>query len=210
MHNSVSDIVISNLAGQRRMLDVVRSALRFSNRVSIAVSFFRYSGFGLIAEELQEFQDRGGQLRFLASTYMGVTQPEALRALLKFPSVTSRLHLAHQGGGKGQGFHAKMYVIEDDPAECWIGSSNFTKGGLSTNLEANLRHVGEEEVSTVKALFDQLWSRNDALPLTDELIDAYAETVQEITDVASAGPVQCVGGAGWKLRCRDLSQSSSG
>ena len=174
-----SDIVIANLPGQTRMLDVVRSALRSANRVSIAVSFFRYSGFGLIAEELQEFQERGGELRLLVSTYMGVTQPEALRALLKFSGVTSRLHLAHQGGGKDQGFHAKMYVIEDDPAECWIGSSNFTKGGLSTNLEANLRHVGDVEVSTVRTLFDRLWARNDALPLTDELIDAYAETVRK-------------------------------
>lgn len=180
MHIQTPESVIANLPGQSRMLDVVRGALHSANRLSIAVSFFRYSGFGLIAEELEEFQKRGGELRFLVSTYMGVTQPEALRALLKFPGVTSRLHLAHQGGGRGrgQGFHAKMYVIEDDPAECWIGSSNFTKGGLSTNVEANLRHVGEEEVSTVKALFDQLWSRNDALPLTDDLIEAYAETVQ--------------------------------
>ena len=179
MRMSASESVVANLPGQRRMLDVVRSALHSSDRLSIAVSFFRYSGFGLVAGELDEFQQRGGRLRLLVSTYMCVTQPEALKAVLGFRNVTSRLHLAHTGAGKDQGFHAKMYVIEDDPAECWIGSSNFTKGGLSTNIEANLRHAGAAEVSDVRNLFDQFWSRDDALPLTHELIDAYATAIRQ-------------------------------
>ena len=161
------------------MLDVVRGALRSSSRVSIAVSFFRFSGFGLVAEDLKTFQRRGGRLRLLVSTYMCVTQPEALRAILTFPNVSSRLHLARGAGSADQGFHAKMYVLEDDPAECWVGSSNFTKGGLSTNVEANLRHVGAVEVSAVQGLFDQLWSRGDTRPLTEELIDAYSQEIVE-------------------------------
>lgn len=177
MRIPTSEIVIANLPGQRRMLDVVREALRSATRVSIAVSFFRYSGFGLVSDELKTFEQRGGSLRLLVSTYMGVTQPEALRAILRFPSVTSRLHLAHQNSEREQGFHAKMYVFEDDPAECWVGSSNFTKGGLSTNVEANLRHVGSGEVSSVQSLFDRFWSRPDAAPLTEELIEAYSRTI---------------------------------
>lgn len=169
-------IVVANLPGQTRMLDVVRDALRASDRVSIAVSFFRYSGFGLIADDLKAFEARGGRLRLLASTYMGVSQPEALEALLAFPNVEARLHLADRVGGVGQGFHAKMYVIEDDPGEGWVGSSNFTKGGLTTNLEANLRHVGREEVAAVRGLFDQLWGRDDTRPLSASLIEAYAKS----------------------------------
>ena len=189
MHIPASDVVVANLPGQCRMLDVVRGALRSANRVSVAVSFFRYSGLGLIADELQEFHRRGGQLRLLVSTYMCVTQPEALKALLAFPNIASRLHLAHQGG-RGVGFHAKMYLIEDHPAECWIGSSNFTKGGLSTNVEANLRHVGAPEVSSVRALFEQLWQRDDTLPLTDELIDVYAQTIRQSPAWPMAAPAK--------------------
>lgn len=179
MHNLSSEIVVANLPGQRRMLDVVRDALRSADRVSIAVSFFRYSGFGLVAEELEQFQARGGTLRLLVSTYMCVTQPEALKAVLEFPGVSSRLHLAHQQDGKSKGLHAKIYVIEDDPAECWVGSSNFTKGGLATNIEANLRHVGQDEVSEVQGLFERLWTRDDTRPLSHELIDAYAQTIRQ-------------------------------
>lgn len=161
------------------MLDVVRGALRSSSRVSIAVSFFRFSGFGLIADDLKDFQARGGTLRLLTSTYMSVTQPEALEAVLAFPNVVGRLHLADRIGGMGQGFHAKMYVIEDAPAEGWIGSSNFTKGGLATNIEANLRHMGASEVASVQSLFEQLWSRVDTQPLTRELIEGYKQTFRE-------------------------------
>lgn len=177
MHIPESDIVVANLPGQRRMLDVVRGVLQSASRISIAVSFFRFSGFGLLADDLKEFQARGGKLRLLTSTYMQVTQPDALRAVLAFPNVDSRLHLAHLADGRGHGFHAKMYVMDDEPKECWIGSSNFTKGGLSTNVEANLRHVGATEVSVVQRLFEQLWTRGDVLPLTDELIEAYSQSI---------------------------------
>jgi len=112
MRTPTSEIVVSNLPGQRRMLDVVRGALRAADRLSVAVSFFRYSGLGLVADELKQFEARGGQLRLLVSTYMCVTQPEALHAILRFQSVSSRLHLARLSRSKDQGFHAKMYVIE--------------------------------------------------------------------------------------------------
>lgn len=180
MRLSTSDAVVSNLPGQRRMLDVVRASLRSSRQVSIAVSFFRYSGFGLVADDLKEFQERGGRLRLLVSTYMFVTQPDALKAVLAFPGVTARLHLASPAGAANQGFHAKMYVLDDEPAECWVGSSNFTKGGLATNIEANLRHLGDPEVTVVRSLFEQLWSRADVLPLTHDLIEDYRRSIPPI------------------------------
>lgn len=159
------------------MLDVVRVALAGSTRVSIAVSFFRYSGFGLVANDLRDFQQRGGRLRLLVSTYMYVTQPAALSAVLELPGIEGRLHLANNAALSSQGFHTKMYVLEDDPAECWVGSSNFTKGGLAANIEANLRHVGGREVARVSGLFEQLWSRADVLPLTSDLIDDYRRCI---------------------------------
>lgn len=184
-----SEVVVANLPGQRRMLDVVRGALRSTRRVSIAVSFFRFSGFGLVADDLKEFQRRGGQLRLLVSTYMAVTQPDALKAVLAFPSVDARLHVVGHGGAPSHGFHAKMYLFEDDPAECWVGSSNFTKGGLSVNVEANLRHDGAGEVASVRHLFEQLWTRGDTLPLTDDLIEAYRRSIRMFTQPVTQPPM---------------------
>lgn len=159
------------------MLDVLRAALASSRRVSIAVSYFRYSGFGLIVDDLRTFQQDGGQLRLLVSTYMSVTQPAALDAVLRFPGVQARLHLANPCGSSSTSFHAKMYVLDDEPAACWVGSSNFTKGGLAANIESNLRHVGGAEVAQVRALFEQLWSRPDVLALTPDLIEDYRRSI---------------------------------
>lgn len=165
------------MPGHPRMLDVVRSAFRSARRLSVAVSFFRYSGFGLVADDLREFLHRGGELRLLVSTYLGVTQPEALEAVLEFPGVQSRLFLAHRAGESTVGFHPKLYLIDDEPGECWVGSSNFTKGGLATNIEANLRHEGGPEVASVRSLFDRLWAHENVRPLTREIIGDYARSI---------------------------------
>ena len=183
-----TDVVISNWPGERRMLDVVRDALGSARQLDIGVSFFRFSGFGLVADDLAAFEGRGGALRLLVSTYMCVTQPEALRAVLALPGVTTRLHLTDREAGAGQGFHAKIYLVGDDPAECWVGSSNFTRGGLATNLESNLHHSGSAEVARVKALFERLWSRKATVPLTSEVIDAYATSYQEAVSHARSKP----------------------
>ena len=107
MRGRAPECIVANLPGHSRMLDVVRDALRRANRLSIAVSFFRYSGFGLVADDLRDFEARGGRLRLLVSTYMNVTQPEALAQLLKFPAVEGRLHLANWPDRAPQGFTRK-------------------------------------------------------------------------------------------------------
>ncbi len=169
--------VVSNRSGQRRMLEVVRAALATSDQIAISVSFLRCSGLGLVANDLRSFGDRGGVLRFLTSTYMGITQPDALRALRSFSGVECRVHTPGAGGSIGVGFHTKLYVFDGDRDECWVGSSNFSKGGLATNLEANLRHVGQHETTSVRRLFDLLWQRPDVISPTDAFLAAYAAAI---------------------------------
>jgi len=159
------------------MLDVVRTALQTATEIAISVSFLRYSGLGLIADDLKKFGARGGRIRFLTSTYMGITQPEALRALQSFEGVQCRVHVPGHGGCRATGFHTKVYVFSGASNECWVGSSNFSKGGLATNIEANLRHLGSAELACVGALFNQLWQRSDVLAMNDKFADAYAQSL---------------------------------
>jgi len=86
--------VASNIPGELRMLDVLRDRLRDSQDIAISVSFLRYSGLGLIVDDLKNFVDRGGRLRILTSTYLGITQPEALQQLSKITGVECRVHVA--------------------------------------------------------------------------------------------------------------------
>lgn len=162
---------VLNLPDDRRMLDVVRRGLETADDVRIAVSFTRCSGLGLLIDPLREVADRGGHVRLLTSTYLSVTQPEALEVLQRLPAVETRV----QTGAVG--FHAKFWWFRGNTgAECWAGSSNLTKGGLTTNLEWNLRQVDADLVDATRHQFDGLWLRDDVRLLNDELIRTYRQT----------------------------------
>jgi HKD family nuclease len=157
--------VASNIPGELRMLDVLRDRLRDSREIEISVSFLRYSGFSLIVDDLKAFVERGGKIRILTSTYLGITQPEALDQLAKIAGVECRVHVAgfsKQLPIKGNaGFHTKLFIFKNGHTECWVGSSNLTKGGLASNIEANLCHVcaryGAWRVSAIQSAMVADW-----------------------------------------------------
>jgi len=175
--------VASNIPGELRMLDVLRDRLKDSREISISVSFFRYSGLGLIVDDLKKFVERGGRLRLLTSTYLGITQPEALQELSKITGVECRVHVAgfvNMLPTKGNtGFHTKLFIFKNGHNECWVGSSNMTKGGLASNIEANLCHVEDVAICAVENVFDILWNRQDVVPLSTKFTEAYALALSE-------------------------------
>lgn len=165
---------VLNLPDDVRMLDVVRTALSTADEVRIAVSFTRCSGLGLLIDPLREVADRGGAIRVLTSTYQHVTQPDALDVLRRLPRVEARV----QHGPIG--LHAKFWWFRvGKGGECWAGSSNLSKGGLSSNLEWNLRRVGPAVLEETRAQFDTLWNRPDVHALDDAFVAAYRRVWRE-------------------------------
>ncbi len=159
---------VLNLPGEARMLDVVRRGLESADEVRIAVSFTRCSGLQLLVDPLRELAERGGRAQVLTSTYQCITQPEALETLLRLPNIDTRV----QSGPFA--FHAKFWWFQGGRgAECWAGSSNLTKGGLSTNLEWNLRSIDPARLEQTRTQFRQLWSREDVSQLDEALIARY-------------------------------------
>lgn len=182
--------VASNIPGELRMLDVMRDRLQTSQNIAISVSFLRFSGLGLIIDDIKNLAARGGWVRILTSTYLGITQPEALEELLKISSLECRVHIAGYalaGASHCQtGFHTKLFIFKNGHIECWVGSSNLTKGGLASNIEANLCHDDQEAIGAVETVFDMLWHRPDVTPLSRQLIDAYKQAVSK----SAAAPFQ--------------------
>ena len=184
-----------NLPGQGRMLDVVRRGLEASHEASLAVAFTCYSGLGLITESLRDIGARGGSVRLLTSTYQTITQPEALEAVRAMPFIDCRLHVyradRRQGGAVRMapvGFHTKYWSFKGTTDEAWIGSSDLTKGGLSTNVEWNLRTAEPRTLATTRRQFDVLWARPDVHRLTGQLVADYAEEYDAMV-AARAPPV---------------------
>jgi superfamily II DNA or RNA helicase len=167
----------TNIPGSLRMLDVMRGHLAGATEFSLSVSFLRSSGLQLVASDLRAFAARGGRARVLTSTYLGHTQPGALRVLSRIEGVEAKLHFPSTGR---EGFHPKFMIFEGtEEASCWVGSSNLSKGGLTSNIEANLKHDDPEVVAHVLSAFDEIWAHEGSLELNDWVIAYYERTLQE-------------------------------
>jgi superfamily II DNA or RNA helicase/HKD family nuclease len=144
----------SNHPARQRMLDVLRDEITRADCVDIAVSFLRFSGLSLIIECLQAFRARGGRLRLLTSTYLGVTQADALRFLAE--SLNQEELRVYDSSAPG--FHIKLFVFGHGHSNsCWVGSSNLTKGGLASNLELNVNNREPHVVDAIHKEFELLW-----------------------------------------------------
>ena len=91
-------------------------------------------------------------------------------------------------------FHAKAYIthakLDVVGAQALVGSSNFTRPGLTENVELNVQIQSGREVSQLQDWFDQHWA--EAKEITDDVLslisrhihaytpfDVYAKALQE-------------------------------
>jgi hypothetical protein len=77
-------------------------------------------------------------------------------------------------------FHAKAYIthakLEVVGSQALVGSSNFTKPGLTTNIELNVQIQSAREVAQLQEWFETHWE--DATEITDAIIDTIERHVQ--------------------------------
>ena len=80
-------------------------------------------------------------------------------------------------------FHAKAYIthakLEVVGSQALVGSSNFTKPGLTENIELNVQIQSAREVAQLQEWFEEHW--NEAKEVSDELI----ETIERHTRLYS-------------------------
>ena len=70
-------------------------------------------------------------------------------------------------------FHAKTYIthakLEVVGSQALVGSSNFTKPGLTENIELNVQIQSAREVAQLQDWFEAHW--NQAKDVTEEVVD---------------------------------------
>ena len=129
-----------------------------ADRVDFMVSFTRWSGVQLLIPPLQELAKRHVPVRIITSTYMGITEPKALRHLLQFENVELRIVNEYK-----KSFHTKAYLFERCSGQhsVIVGSSNLSQAALTTGYELNVR-LPETRYLPVyqqtKDLFDTVWN----------------------------------------------------
>jgi hypothetical protein len=76
-----------------------------------------------------------------------------------------------------QFLHAKAFIFNVEDGGLLVGSSNFTRAGLHSNLELNLGHYEDPVVGKVEKWYEELWSKAvpfDLAAFYDRMIAEYS------------------------------------
>lgn len=164
--------------GEDPLLPHVRSHLDRADSADLAVAFLLESGMALLGEHFRDLLGRGGRLRIVTGTYLGVTDPNALLELLdikeEYPDqLDLRVFEAND-----QSFHPKAYLFHNVAGEgvALVGSSNLTRPALTTGVEWNFRTIHSRDragFTAVRDAFDELLGHPRVRHLDADWVDAY-------------------------------------
>ncbi|MCY7910238.1 DUF3427 domain-containing protein [Bacillus inaquosorum] len=167
-----------NLLGNHRADDnffkTLKNEMLTADRVDFMVSFTRWSGVQLLIPPLQELNKRNVPVRIITSTYMGITEPKALKQLMQFQNVDLRIVNDYR-----QSFHTKAYLFErlSGQHSVIIGSSNLSQSALTTGYELNARIPDTKYLpifQQTKDVFNKVWLEKTQ-PVDDQFLKAYEE-----------------------------------
>ncbi|SEO40374.1 DUF3427 domain-containing protein [Denitrobacterium detoxificans] len=151
------------------VLSVLKHELRDCKSFDFSVAFITDSGIQTLIPILLELKKRNIPGRILTSTYLSFNDPGALRKLLGFPNIETRIYQGEH--------HAKGYFFDKDGlATIIIGSSNLTQKALTCNKEWNVlfhTYKGGDLLVDARRQFDALWKSEQSAELTTAWIDEY-------------------------------------
>jgi superfamily II DNA or RNA helicase/diadenosine tetraphosphate (Ap4A) HIT family hydrolase len=167
--------------GEDPLLPHVRSHLDRAASADLAVAFLLESGIALLGEHFRELLERGGRLRIVTGSYLGVTEPNALLELLDLQQVyPDRLEL-RIFEADDQSFHPKAYLFYEHSGGgvALVGSSNLTRPALTTGVEWNFRVITSRNrpgFNAVREAFEALLRHPRIRVLDEGWVDAYRES----------------------------------
>ncbi|HAM15534.1 MAG TPA: NgoFVII family restriction endonuclease, partial [Eggerthellaceae bacterium] len=183
-------ILTNSESSGTNVLSVLKRELRNCISFDFSVAFITDSGIQTLIPILLELKERGIRGRILTSTYLNFNDPGALRTLLEFPNIETRVYQGEH--------HAKGYFFDKEGlSTIIIGSSNLTQKALTCNKEWNvLFHTYEKGdlLGETKREFDSLWTSEQSVVLTPEWISEY-ENFRKLHRPAqnhpfASGPIQ--------------------
>ena len=129
--------LVLNNPPEQKVLSTIQRELASCKSFDFSVAFITRSGLACLLNSLKDAMSRGVPGRIITTDYLHFTEPEALKALEKFPNIEVRFYETSSGGR----FHTKGYIFyKDDERTCAdviIGSANITDAALSVTREWN-------------------------------------------------------------------------
>lgn len=175
-NHPVSGYRVSNLftgGNDISMDDEVRRDIQTADQIDLVVSFIKFEGLRLLIDELRKFVQRTGtRLRVITTTYMGATDPKAIRRLYELMQLGD-VSIRASFNTQQERLHAKAYIFNRHNGfnTAYIGSSNLSRSALTKGLEWNMRVTSVENphiINKTKATFDNYWNSDDFEPIDSE------------------------------------------
>ena len=163
-----SDLIV-NGPRDLRLAPEIRRELASADQVDVLLSFLKWSGLRLVRTELHDFcRRRPGQLRVLTTTYMGATEPEAVKALV---DMGAEVRIAYDV--RRTRLHAKAWLFHRDSgfSTALIGSSNLSHSAMLDGVEWNVRLSTVDNhtiLEKFRATFSQYWDDDTGFEPHDE------------------------------------------
>lgn len=175
--------IVSNDSDKKDdVLSVIKREINDCVSFDFSVAFITDSGIQVLAQVFSELKKRGIPGRILTSTYQMFNTPDALRKLLEYPNIESRIFNGD--------LHSKGYFFDRrEISTIIIGSSNLTQAALTCNKEWNVlfkSFPGGKILEESKKEFKKLWASPEATKLTSSWIDSYEEAFLELKSFRSS------------------------
>lgn len=147
----------------------IRAELISSDRVDILISFVKWSGLRLLLPSFEELEKRNVPVRIISTSYMGVSEPEALKRLSEFKNISIRVSLDKEHTR----LHAKAYHFHRKSgfSTAYIGSANMTYAAMTSGLEWTVKVTAQDMPHILErftAEFETYWENKDYVPLKSE------------------------------------------
>ena len=153
----------------------LKQSFKTATTIDIIVSFLMESGVKLLLQDLKEALKRGVKIRILTGNYLKITQPQALYLLKS--ELKDKVDLRFYNN-PNKSFHPKAYMFHNPiDSEIYIGSSNISRGALTSSIEWNYRFLKSTAPNDFKVFYDTFEDlfNNHSLIITDEVLKDYSK-----------------------------------
>lgn len=158
-------------------LDELKNNLNNSDEIFVMTAFGTMSGFKLLENEFKSFSKRGGKARFCFDISQGMTEPKLIEELTTYPGDFSvKVGIKDK---KNIFLHNKIYYLKniDKTKTLFLGSNNFTLGGLKNNYDSSILLKGKEENIFLETenYLSTIWNNNSSIDIAnhDDLFNEY-------------------------------------